>query len=160
MPRAGLSTLRRRPALSSVEVTPVTSLWLDSSPVGSYFICIWCPERDSNPHTRESKGFWVPRVYHSTIRANYSRFIYFPRVPLSNVVPLHGDSFLGVWLRPSRWRSRSSHIYHSTIRANEFRSICISRVPLSVSLWGKLLLECHPEALEGSLCFPSNNSKI
>ncbi len=119
MPRAGLSTLRRRPPLSSVEVTTVTSLWLDSRPVKRYVVFIWCPERDSNPHTRESKGFWVPRVYHSTIRAYYYGSIYFPRVPLSNVVPFYGDSFSGVWLLCFA----KSHIYHSTIWANYSRFI-------------------------------------
>ena len=58
----------------------------------------------------EAEDFETSVYTNSTIWAYFHIYNIF-RVPLSNFVPLRGDSFSGVWLRPSRYRSRSPHIY-------------------------------------------------
>ena len=128
VPKMGLRALRRAPALLVFEMPSVAFLM---EPLGFkshnykkslsfereiYFFMV--PKMGLEPTHPKA---YAPQTYVSTIPPpGHLPFDQecMVRVPLSNVVPLRGDSFSEVWLRHHRLRSASSHIYHSTTWAN------------------------------------------
>lgn len=72
VPRAGLSALRRRPTLfiewicSSKQIQESIQIQVQ----GDSIILFMVPRAGLEPAHLKGKGFWDPRVYHSTIWAN------------------------------------------------------------------------------------------
>ena len=87
--------------LRCVVLTGLASSHIYHSITWAYLILVL--EMGLEPTRPKDIRIWNVRVYHSTTRAYFNKLSRVVRVPLSNVAPLCGCSFSGVWLRPTRF---------------------------------------------------------